>query len=162
MEKIHKSRRKLIKTLILSVISLPLIGKFLIPGIKHRKEILRIKKSRVPDNGALIFGQKKIAVIRKNQEIYALNLTCTHLGCTVNATPKGFVCPCHGSVFNTSGDVVKGPADRSLKRLAVDEQGDEFLERLAVDDTVAILQPTDDVFAILRDRSRGRRMLAPS
>ena len=127
MEKIHKSRRKLIKTLILSVISLPLIGRFLIPGIKHRKVLLRIKKPRVPDNGALIFGQKKIAVIRMNQEIYALDLTCTHLGCTVNATAKGFVCPCHGSMFTTGGDVVKGPANRPLKRLAVREKGGNLL-----------------------------------
>jgi Rieske Fe-S protein len=127
METTHKGRRKLIKTLILSVISLPLIGRFLIPRIVHRKALLRIKKEKVPGGGALIFGQKKIAVIRKNQEIYALNLTCTHLGCTVNATPKGFVCPCHGSVFTTRGDVVKGPADRPLKRLAVEEQGDDVL-----------------------------------
>ncbi|MFZ0483794.1 MAG: Rieske (2Fe-2S) protein, partial [Desulfobacterales bacterium] len=127
METTHKGRRKLIKTLILSVISLPLIGRFLIPRIVHRKALLRIKKEKVPGGGALIFGQKKIAVIRKNQEIYALNLTCTHLGCTVNATPKGFVCPCHGSVFTTRGEVVKGPADRPLKRLAVEEQGDDVL-----------------------------------
>jgi cytochrome b6-f complex iron-sulfur subunit len=127
MEKVHKSRRKLIKTLIWSVISLPLIGRFLIPGIKHRKVRLRIKKPHVPDNGALIFGQKKIAVIRMNQEIYALDLTCTHLGCTVNATAKGFVCPCHGSMFTTGGDVVKGPANRPLKRLAVRKQGGNLL-----------------------------------
>jgi len=127
METTHKGRRKLIKALMLSVISLPLIGRFLIPRITHRKALLRVKTKNVPGGGALIFGQKKIAVIRKNQEIYALNLTCTHLGCTVNATPKGFVCPCHGSVFNTSGDVVKGPADRPLKRLTVEKQSGDVL-----------------------------------
>jgi Rieske Fe-S protein len=127
METTHKSRRKLIKTLILSVISLPLVGRFLIPKITRRKTLLRITKEKVPGGGALIFGQKKIAVIRKNQDIYALDLTCTHLGCTVNATTKGFICPCHGSVFTTSGEVVKGPADRPLKRLAVEEQGDDVL-----------------------------------
>lgn len=127
METSHKSRRKLIKTLILSVISLPIIGRFLIPRIKHRKVLLRIKKEEVPGRGALIFGQKKIAVIKENRDIYALSLTCTHLGCTVNATMKGFACPCHGSVFTTRGNVVKGPADRSLKRLAFEEQGDDVL-----------------------------------
>ena len=93
METSHKGRRKLIKTLILSVISLPLIGRFLIPSIKHRKVLLRIKKEEVPGGGALILEQKKIAVIKENQDIYALKLTCTHLGCTVNATTKGFICP---------------------------------------------------------------------
>ncbi|MBW2491793.1 MAG: Rieske (2Fe-2S) protein [Deltaproteobacteria bacterium] len=127
METTHKSRRKLIKILIFFAISLPIIGRFLIPRITQKKALLRIKKEKVPGRGALIFGQKKIAVIRKHQEIYALNLTCTHLGCKVNATSKGFVCPCHGSVFTTHGDVLKGPADRPLKRLAVVEQGDDVL-----------------------------------
>lgn len=127
METSHKGRRKLIKTLIFSVISLPLIGRFLIPRMTHRKALLRVKKEKVPGGGALIFGQKKIAVVRKNQDIYAINLTCTHLGCTVNATTKGFACPCHGSVFNTRGDVVKGPADGPLKKLVVEEQGDDVL-----------------------------------
>ena len=127
METTHKSRRKLIKILIFMVISLPLIGRFLIPRIKHRKALLRIKKEKVPGGGALIFGQKKIAVIKESKDIYALNLTCTHLGCTVNATSKGFICPCHGSVFTTQGNVVKGPANRPLKRLAVEEQDGDVL-----------------------------------
>ena len=127
MEASHKGRRKLIKILILSVISLPIIGRFLIPRIKHQKVLLRIKKEEVPGRGALIFGQKKIAVIKENKDIYALNLTCTHLGCTVNATTKGFACPCHGSVFTTRGKVVKGPADGPLKKLVVKEQGDDIL-----------------------------------
>jgi len=127
METTHKSRRKLIKMLMLSVISLPLIGRFLIPRMTHRKALLRVKKEKVPGGGALIFKQKKIAVMRKNQEIYAVNLTCTHLGCTVNATSKGFTCPCHGSVFNTFGEVIKGPAGRSLKKLSIEEQGDDIL-----------------------------------
>ena len=127
METTHKGRRKLIKILILLVFSLPLIGRFLIPRIKHRKLLLRIKKAGVPGRGALIFGQKQIAVIKENKDVYALNLTCTHLGCMVNATSKGFICPCHGSVFTIRGDVVKGPADRPLKRLAVEEKGDNVL-----------------------------------
>ena len=127
METTHKSRRKLIKMLMLSVISLPLIGRFLIPRMTHRKVLLRVKKEKVPGGGALIFKQKKIAVMRKNQEIYALNLTCTHLGCTVNATSKGFTCPCHGSIFNAFGEVIMGPADRSLKKLSIEDQGDDAL-----------------------------------
>lgn len=127
METSRKDRRKLIKTLILVVVSLPIIGRFLIPRIKHRKTLLRIKKKEVPGEGALIFRKKKIAVIKKHKDIYALNLICTHLGCTVNATPKGFTCPCHGSVFSTRGEVIKGPADRPLKTLPLEKQGDDLL-----------------------------------
>jgi cytochrome b6-f complex iron-sulfur subunit len=41
---------------------------------------------------------------------------CTHLGCTVpwNAAEKQFHCPCHGSLYNTKGEVIGGPAPRPL------------------------------------------------
>jgi Rieske Fe-S protein len=127
METTHKSRRKLIKILALSVVFLSLVTRFLIPRKTHRKAIFRIKKADVPGGGALIFRQKKIAAIKKNNTVRALSLVCPHLGCTVSATSKGFACPCHGSVFNSSGEVKKGPADRSLKKLSVEEQGDDAI-----------------------------------
>ena len=127
MEKPHKGRRKLIKTLVLAMVSLPVLGKFLVPRTRRKKGILRVKKRDIPGNGARVFGEKKIAVIKGGKDVYALNLTCTHLGCTVSTTPTGFACPCHGSVFNTRGEVVKGPADRSLTRLSVEEQGDDVI-----------------------------------
>jgi len=73
--------------------------------------------------------KKKIAVIKEGPNVFALSLTCTHLGCMVNTTSKGFACPCHGSVFNTRGEVIRGPADRPLKRLAVEEDGNDVLIR---------------------------------
>jgi cytochrome b6-f complex iron-sulfur subunit len=41
---------------------------------------------------------------------------CTHLGCTVPWVKgeKQFHCPCHGSLFNTKGEVIGGPAPRAL------------------------------------------------
>ncbi|NJM68630.1 MAG: Rieske 2Fe-2S domain-containing protein [Acaryochloris sp. RU_4_1] len=47
---------------------------------------------------------------------YAINPTCTHLGCTVKweANQHQFVCPCHGSRYDNQGRVVKGPAKRNL------------------------------------------------
>ena len=127
MEKPHKGRRKLIKTLVLAMVSLPVLGKFLIPRTQRKKGIFRVKKTDIPGNGARVFGEKKIAVIKDGRNVYALNLTCTHLGCTVNTTPKGFACPCHGSVFNTRGEVVKGPADHPLARVAIKEKNDDIL-----------------------------------
>ena len=46
----------------------------------------------------------------------ALHRECTHLGCTVPwvATEDRFVCPCHASSFDITGDVLSPPAPRPL------------------------------------------------
>ncbi len=48
--------------------------------------------------------------------LYAINATCTHLGCTVKRANSGFECPCHGSQFSTNGAVTHGPAAQPLNR----------------------------------------------
>lgn len=51
----------------------------------------------------------------------ALHRECTHLGCTVpwSRTEGRFVCPCHASTFDISGQVLAAPAPRPLDLLAV-------------------------------------------
>jgi len=47
---------------------------------------------------------------------------CPHLGCHYTRHPQkhAFICPCHGSVFTTTGKVVGGPAPRPLDTLPHD------------------------------------------
>jgi cytochrome b6-f complex iron-sulfur subunit len=56
---------------------------------------------------------------------YALNAVCTHLGCVVpwNRAANKFMCPCHGSQYDETGKVVRGPAPLSLAlaHLNIDE-----------------------------------------
>jgi cytochrome b6-f complex iron-sulfur subunit len=46
----------------------------------------------------------------------ALSRTCTHLGCSVPWVEKEmmFACPCHGSAFDITGNVIDAPAPRAL------------------------------------------------
>ena len=46
----------------------------------------------------------------------ALTATCTHEGCAITGfSGQSYVCPCHGSQFDTAGRVLNGPATRSLR-----------------------------------------------
>jgi Rieske Fe-S protein len=51
----------------------------------------------------------------------AFSAGCPHACCTVayNAKHTEFLCPCHGSSFNMSGQVTGGPAPNGLQKLSV-------------------------------------------
>ena len=40
---------------------------------------------------------------------------CTHMGCVPNKSDAGWLCPCHGSEYDDSGRVVRGPAPKNLE-----------------------------------------------
>ena len=46
----------------------------------------------------------------------ALTASCTHEACTITGfRSPTYVCPCHGSQYSTAGQVLSGPATRSLR-----------------------------------------------
>src|SRR5438552_7501159 len=55
------------------------------------------------------------------KKLIALDVTCTHLGCTPNVlgSEQKFKCPCHGSGFRFTGINFEGPAPRPLERYRV-------------------------------------------
>ncbi len=71
------------------------------------------------EGGVVADGDRKVAVYRDaNGNVTTLSARCTHLGCTVkwSAADQTWACPCHGSRFAPTGEVVNGPADRPLER----------------------------------------------
>ena len=62
--------------------------------------------------------------------LYAMNATCTHLGCLVKQSSTGFDCPCHDSRYTSSGIVTNGPATQSLNHsaLSIDSSGKVVLD----------------------------------
>jgi menaquinol-cytochrome c reductase iron-sulfur subunit len=56
-----------------------------------------------------------------DDKFLAFAINCTHLGCPVRweTGAKLFLCPCHGGVYDSSGDVAGGPPPRPLHRYPV-------------------------------------------
>jgi menaquinol-cytochrome c reductase iron-sulfur subunit len=54
----------------------------------------------------------------EQSQFIAFAVNCTHLGCPVNWIQSGqiFLCPCHGGVFTSNGDVAGGPPAGPLRR----------------------------------------------
>lgn len=118
MEKTDRKRRTFI-TLIIGLLTLGGLLRFLSPRLESRNIRLDITKELIPVGGALVYRQSRVALIREEQETYALDLVCTHLGCTVTVTPADLICPCHGSRFDRHGQVLEGPAERPLRKLVL-------------------------------------------
>ena len=120
-----RSRRATVRALIVSLLGAAGLWRFLTPragaGASARGTV-PVPEADVPAEGALVLPQHRVAVVREGGNFLALDLTCTHLGCTVKATEQGFSCPCHGSRFGRSGDVLKGPAPRALGRLGLERR----------------------------------------
>ena len=65
---------------------------------------------------------KRIGVFKdEHNQLYAVDTTCTHLGCEVawNQAELSWDCPCHGSRFNYKGEVINGPAVKALKNVTI-------------------------------------------
>lgn len=51
----------------------------------------------------------------KNPEWLVVIGVCTHMGCVPNKEGPGWECHCHGSQYDDSGRVVRGPAPKNLE-----------------------------------------------
>lgn len=110
-----------------------LTGDFLRPNVLFEPpaKFLVGKPNQYPLDSVVYLAKPKIMVIREKEGyFYAISTVCTHLGCIVNwkAQEKIIACPCHGSRFNKLGEVISGPAPKSLPHFAMNLTVDGYLE----------------------------------
>lgn len=73
------------------------------------------------DQGSMVkVGKEKAGAYKdKYGQVHVVNTTCTHMGCEVgwNDAERSWDCPCHGSRFSYTGEVLEGPAVKPLKKI---------------------------------------------
>jgi len=69
-------------------------------------------------------SQKLIWVTRNGEKVTVFTAVCPHLGCTVNAKEEAFICACHNSKWDVTGNTLDGPTPRGLDALEHKVEGD--------------------------------------
>lgn len=73
------------------------------------------------------FVEGKFYLVRLQEGVMALYQKCPHVGCTVPWRPEfvfegvqgWFRCPCHGSTYDRTGQIVWGPAPRPMDYMRI-------------------------------------------
>ena len=82
------------------------------------RTIAQVASELEPGEGGILVqaGERLAAFMDEQGELHLMSARCTHMGCTVawSTADHVFECPCHGSRFGPSGEVVNGPAARPL------------------------------------------------
>ncbi len=68
-------------------------------------------------NGGFLIQNGVIVARTTSGTFVAVSSTCTHQGGTLGfSSSNTFVCPVHGATFDTSGNVISGPAPTALQK----------------------------------------------
>lgn len=88
------------------------------PDAYVRRKVAFVRKNATKDADALALkGQEDFSVVSN---------VCMHLGCPVQASNAGFVCPCHGGSYDQDGKRTAGPPVRPLDRYIWELRGEEL------------------------------------
>ena len=96
-------------------------------GADVTKEMVKgwLSMEKLDELAGLAKGEGKVVkyegspvALYKNEDgrLFAVNPACPHIKCTVgwNSTEKSWDCPCHGSRFSYTGELLTGPARNDL------------------------------------------------
>lgn len=92
------------------------------PDAYVRKRVAFVRKNSQDESGE---WSDKLA-LKGQEEFSVISNVCMHLGCPVQASNTGFICPCHGGAYNQDGARTAGPPVRPLDRFIWEKRGDEL------------------------------------
>ena len=89
------------------------------PVFIRRRTVEEIKAAQDVDLNGLRDPEKDSQRVKAGKEEWLVTIgICTHLGCIPimgEGEYKGWFCPCHGSQYDTSARIRKGPAPKNLE-----------------------------------------------
>lgn len=93
--------------------------------IKGKLEISpKVPEEVAVDEAAIVIinGERAGAYRDHDGVLHVVDTTCRHLGCEVewNEGERTWDCPCHGSRYSITGEVINGPAVMPLKKVELD------------------------------------------
>lgn len=107
----------------------PMVKSFVTTNLDVAKHLIGDKFKTAPDEIDIKAGEGKVVEIDgekmgaykdNNGKLHLVDITCTHMGCTLNWNVAALTwdCPCHASRFTYDGAIIDGP---SLKPLTTDD-----------------------------------------
>ena len=139
-------RRKFIKTCCNTVIAIPILATTLQSCsaiyyatitkdarrvLVKKSEFWYVKKDKKVNRAFVLVKTERmefpICLYKMDEDVYSASLMhCTHRGCELNVGGGIYSCPCHGSEFSLTGEVLEGPADRDLKTFKTDTDNENI------------------------------------
>jgi cytochrome b6-f complex iron-sulfur subunit len=131
----NPNRRQIVQTLAISGSSVVIFGACAPSVVKSGKREKIAELSSLKSEGVSLqfkYDNVQALLVRTGKtlrssefssvSLVAYSMTCTHLGCLVNAPQANgqTVCGCHGSRFAADGSVVNGPASRPLEAIKLE------------------------------------------
>jgi cytochrome b6-f complex iron-sulfur subunit len=97
------------------------------PNVNFTIDISKTPYTSLQTNGNYVYVNTTIVARDSVGNFVALYDVCPHAGCTIafNSTNQ-FPCPCHGSIFDESGNVVQGPATSGVKKYTCTVKGTQL------------------------------------
>ena len=133
----HDDRRRFLRLMgkgsvvLAFLIQIAAAARAFVPNVLYEpSRRFKLRKPKDYPPGVTFNADRRLFVVRDEDDFHVISGVCTHLGCTVQwrQDERRFDCPCHGSRFREDGTVISGPAPRPLEWYAVTLSPDGYLE----------------------------------
>jgi len=103
------------------------VAKQYLKDLPGKAEAEHFSEVKIGEGKVVEVDDEKWAVYKdESGQVHCHSAVCTHMDCIVdwNDAEKSWDCPCHGSRFEATGDVIEGPAFSPLDKREVKNQKD--------------------------------------